>query len=107
MKLSHLGTSSLKALPTMTPARSSISATEIPISTETIDAKRIVPASSAAMAMSLISTSWEPKGVEAISGGAAVGREPHPACSGLTLAAGTSPDAESVRPRSSVRPACA
>jgi hypothetical protein len=38
----------------MNPAASSISATEIPISTETVDATRTVPARSAATAMSLM-----------------------------------------------------
>ena len=57
MKLSQLGTSRFSALPTTTPAKSSISATEIPTSTDTIDASRIVAASTAATAMSLISTS--------------------------------------------------
>ena len=53
MKLSHDGTARLKTLPTTMPAKSSISATEIPISTLIIDATRIVPARSAATAMSL------------------------------------------------------
>src|SRR5207248_9601907 len=59
MKVSHDGTSIEKALPTTKPPNSSISATERPISTETVDASRIVPASSAAIAMSLISTSGD------------------------------------------------
>jgi hypothetical protein len=57
MNISQLGTSRSSALPTTTPAKSSISATEIPTSTETIEAKRIDVARTAAIAMSLISTS--------------------------------------------------
>src|SRR6266540_59499 len=53
-KLSQDGMSSEKALPTTKPPKSSISATDSPISTETVDATRIVPASSAATARSLI-----------------------------------------------------
>src|SRR6266571_6964618 len=79
MKSGQLGTERLNALPTTTPANSSISATESPSSTEIVDATRIVAASKAATAMLLISTSGERErqGVEAISGNVpAVGREP-------------------------------
>jgi hypothetical protein len=53
MKASQLGTSRLNAFPTTTPRSSSISATEIPTSTENVEARRIVPARSAATAISL------------------------------------------------------
>jgi hypothetical protein len=53
MKLRHDGTVRMNALPTTIPANNSISATEIPISRLIIDATRIVPARSAATAMSL------------------------------------------------------
>src|SRR5438477_6801100 len=44
MKLSQSGTRTCAALPTMTPASSSISATERPSSTEIVEASRMVPA---------------------------------------------------------------
>ena len=57
MNASQLGTSRLNALPTTTPAKSSINATETPTSIETIEASRIVAARTAATAKSPISTS--------------------------------------------------
>jgi hypothetical protein len=53
MNESHCGTSRPKALPTMTPPTSSISATDRPISTLIVDAIRTVRARTAAIAMSL------------------------------------------------------
>src|SRR5207244_4444028 len=77
-KPSQPGTSTWKALPTITPASSSISATESPTSTLIVDATRIVPARSAATAMSLnlylLETAVQL--VEAIGGSTAVGRGP-------------------------------
>ena len=59
MKLSQVGMSIENAFPTTMPSASSISATEIPASTEIVEARTIVPARSAATAMSLmVSTSW-------------------------------------------------
>jgi len=59
MKLSQLGTTTWAALPTITPASSSISATDSPISTEIVEASRIVPAKTAASARSLIARSFQ------------------------------------------------
>src|SRR5207249_9535691 len=73
-KPSQVGTARWNALPTTTPASSSISATERPISTEMVEATRTVPASRAAIAMSLIPLPpfQGGLGAEAISGDAAV-----------------------------------
>ena len=76
-KLSQLGTTRWKALPTTTPRKSSINATETPISTETVEASTIVPARSAAIAMSLTGL-YLPSLVEAIGSVRAVNRGPHP-----------------------------
>jgi hypothetical protein len=54
-KVNQLGMSTLRALPTTTPRSSSINATEMPTSTETVDARRITPARTAATAISLMS----------------------------------------------------
>jgi hypothetical protein len=55
--VSQSGTARSKALPTTTPSASSIKATEMPISTEIVDAARIAAARIAATASSLTSTS--------------------------------------------------
>src|SRR5437879_2164353 len=54
MKASQLGTLRPSALPATNPATSSISATDSPASTDTIDASSTTPARTAATAMSLI-----------------------------------------------------
>jgi hypothetical protein len=54
-KANQLGTSRPNAFPTRTPSRSSISATEMPISTDTVEAARMVAARSAATARSPMS----------------------------------------------------
>jgi hypothetical protein len=80
MKLSQPGERRCAALPTTTPASSSISATDSPISTEIVEARRIVPARIAAIAMSLVSTSLAGEPVVVGRGHQpcrAVGREPH------------------------------
>jgi len=56
-KESQSGTERWKAFPTTTPSASSTSATEIPISTETVEATRTAAARTAATARSLTSTS--------------------------------------------------
>ncbi len=57
MNESQSGTLRSNAFPTTTPAASSIRATERPISTEIVDATRIVAARMAAIASSLTATS--------------------------------------------------
>src|SRR6266508_1613273 len=79
MKASQSGTPVSKALPTTTPSASSISATEIPSSTEIVDAARIAAARITATASSLTSTSCERRFVwgRGHQPRRAVGREPH------------------------------
>src|SRR3954451_8052093 len=75
---SQSGTVTVNRFPTATPAASSISATDSPISIDTMLARRIVIASSAANARSLTAHLQDvvPQAVEAISP-RAVRREPH------------------------------
>src|SRR5438270_13793082 len=94
MKFSQFGTGTCAALPTTTPANSSISATDSPISIEIVDARRIVPARTAATAMSLTSTSAKLVTGRGHQRRSAVGREPHRACA-RTIAEGLRFDARS------------
>src|SRR5919201_1036486 len=76
MKESQSGTVGWKALLTKTPAASSISATDRPISTEIVLAARIVPPRTAASANSLTAPPWNQlwsQSVEAISPGGRLG----------------------------------
>src|SRR5438128_11055389 len=86
---------------TVSPASSSISATEGPTSTLIVEATRIVPASSAAIAMSLNLYLLESglQLVEAIGSSTAVGREPHPAAARLTIARDANGARRRYRPR--------
>jgi hypothetical protein len=59
MKVSQSGTDRSTALPTTTPNVSSTRATEMPISTEIVEAARIATAKTTATASSLTSTSCE------------------------------------------------